>query len=241
MQILQWNETLRMCLRVCLDARACFSLGVWEPPKVGTGQPSHPCPVFLPEREGKKNERWGGCEQDAAIANTQEQIWGFWGMGGAKIPRRGWVGAVVTSLRSQTARSGFSMQTHKHSHGVHTQTPKQREGRLKRCAKQQSKTWKEKKKMSRFCHNPQHGASPGKILTRWLREKKKGFSRRMGTRKAKPLVLENYLWFFFFFILKDDKIQWGWGNSPGFHAGFPPIIKSTSSTQNLLHATCRDV
>lgn len=32
----------------------CFSLGVWEPPKVGTGQPSHPCPVFLPEREEKK-------------------------------------------------------------------------------------------------------------------------------------------------------------------------------------------
>lgn len=143
MQIQQWNETLRMCLRVCLDARACFSLGVWEPPKVGTGQPSHPCPVFLPEWEGKKkNERWGGCEQDAAIANTQEQIWGFWGRGGAKIPRRGWVGAVVTSLRSQTARSGFSTQTHKHSHGVHTQDS-QTEGReaeaLRKTTKQDMK------------------------------------------------------------------------------------------------------
>lgn len=72
--------------------------------------------------------------------HARTDIVGGWGRGGAKIPRQGWVGAVVTSLHSQTAWSGFSMQTHEHSHGgVHTQTPKWRKKReitkqdIKRC------------------------------------------------------------------------------------------------------------
>lgn len=46
MQIRQWSETLHE-LRVCLSA----GVFLWEceSPKVGTGQPSHPCSVFLPK------------------------------------------------------------------------------------------------------------------------------------------------------------------------------------------------
>lgn len=35
--------------------------------------------VLCSSKSEEKNESWGGCEQDAATANTQGQIWGFEG------------------------------------------------------------------------------------------------------------------------------------------------------------------
>lgn len=61
--------------------------GVWsagaflwecESLKVGTGQPSHPCSVFLRKKQNRK--KWGGGEQDAAAANTQAPILGVGGV-----------------------------------------------------------------------------------------------------------------------------------------------------------------
>lgn len=76
------NETRHCaCVWECVWTPGRVSLGVWEPPKVGTGQPPHPCPVFLPEQR-KKNESWGGCEQDAATANNARTDMGSWRRGG---------------------------------------------------------------------------------------------------------------------------------------------------------------
>lgn len=141
--VCRWiNELLRLicksnngtrhcaCVWECVWTPGRVSPGVWEPPWGGNWATFSPLSC-VPPRVKKKREvgwLWTRC----AIANTQEQIWGLWGEGraggrAAKIPRRGWVGAVATSPRSQTPWSGFSVQTHKHSHGVRTQTPKRRE------------------------------------------------------------------------------------------------------------------
>lgn len=114
--------------------RVCLSAGVFlwdcEIPKVGTGQPSHPCSVFLPESKiGRSGE----------VVNKTLLQWqthkSRYGAGGSKYQREEGLGAVVTEFSDKHCDQD-STHTHTHTHSaLHIQTLKLRNW-AKHCPKQ---------------------------------------------------------------------------------------------------------
>lgn len=102
------NQTMQRdtvhVLRVCLSA----GVFLWECeiPKVGTGQPSHPCSVFLPKG---KIGRSGEVVNKTLQWQTHKSRYG--GLGGVNT-NGGGVRCCGYSVLRQTSRSRFNTQIH---------------------------------------------------------------------------------------------------------------------------------